>query len=101
MMPPNLISASFDLPGPPKLIVSCPYPQTTCATLRQNWFVLFQNIVFTSLKFDNEQADELTGNKHYAYSHCWRHKKLESVGYLIVITTCVHLSRNGIGFNGL
>jgi len=34
-------------------------PWTTCADWHQNWFVHFQNIVFTSLVADNGQADNI------------------------------------------
>ena len=68
MMPPYLTSASCDLdlwhPCPPKFRVSRPCPRTSCADLQQNWFMRFQNIVFTSL------TDERSGQlKKHAFGH--------------------------------
>jgi len=70
--PPNLISASCDLDLWPPDPWSWPShdlaPWTTCASLKQNRFINFQNIAFTSNRqTDGRTMDGWTGWKYYAF----------------------------------
>jgi len=65
------------MPEPPKLIVSSLAAWAICATYHQNRFILFQNIVFSSLGTaaangqTDEKEDGRTTREHYASAgHC-------------------------------
>ena len=51
------------LPRNCKSTISCPSLQTTCANLHQNWFICFQNIMFTSL--ETAERDKWTSRKDF------------------------------------
>jgi len=73
------VSLNFDLLTPQTLSLHAFDAWTTCANLHQNWFIRFQNIVFTNLVTDG-RTDRRTGREHYpppASMAQWSRKSIE------------------------